>query len=167
MKPDFAALLRALTEGGVDFVVVGGVAAILEGAPITTIDLDIVFRVEDDNLDRLQVLLTDLEARYRDPAGRQIRPTVDRLRANRINLLETRDGLLDAMQEIGDGWDYEEVANRAHPCRVGELEVLVLDLGAVIESKRAAGREKDTAMLPVLRRTLELRQRARLEPSTP
>ncbi len=159
VKPDFMALLRALTERGIDFVVVGGVAAILEGAPITTIDLDIVFRVEDDNLVRLRALLTDLEARYRDPAGREIRPTIERLRANRINLLETRNGLLDAMQEIGDGWTYEEVANRAHPCRLEELEVLVLDLGAVIESKRAAGREKDTAMLPVLRRTLELRRR--------
>ena len=153
------ALLRGLTERSVDFVVVGGVAAILEGAPITTIDLDIVFRVEDENLHRLRALLNDLEARYRDPAGREIRPTVDRLRTNRVNLLETRDGLLDAMQEIGDGWTYEEVASRAHPCRLGELEVLVLDLSAVIESKQAAGREKDTAMLPVLRRTLELRGR--------
>ncbi len=159
MKLDLLALLRALARYEVEHVVVGGVAAILEGAPITTLDLDIVYRVEDANLDRLGALLTDLGARYRDPAGREIEPTVERLQANRVNLLETREGLLDAMQEIGAGWSYDDLLSRTHVRRVGDLEVRVLDLAAVIESKQAAGREKDSAMLPVLRQTLELRRR--------
>ena len=157
MKPDFLALLRALSRHGVEYVVVGGVAAILEGAPISTFDLDIVYRVEDANLGRLQALLTELEARYRDPAGREIEPTVERLRTNRVNLLETRQGLLDAMQEIGAGWSYDDLVSRTHTHTVGELEVRVLDLSSVIESKQAAGRDKDTAMLPVLRQTLQMR----------
>lgn len=160
-KPDFLALLRGLARYAVDHVVVGGVAAILEGAPISTLDLDIVYRVDEANLQRLQALLTDLETRYRDPAGREIRPTVDRLRKNRINLLETRAGLLDAMQEIGEGWSYDDLVARANLRRIGEAEVRVLDLASVIESKEAAGREKDTAMLPVLRQTLEMRRRDR------
>ena len=159
MKPDLLALLRALSRHGVEHVVVGGVAAILEGAPISTLDLDIVYRVEDANLHRLQALLTDLEARYRDPAGREIEATVERLRTNRVNLLQTREGLLDAMQEIGAGWSYDDLLSRTHIRRVGELEVQILDLASVIESKQAAGRDKDAAMLPVLEQTLEMRRR--------
>lgn len=158
-RPDFLALLQALARHGVEHVVVGGVAAILEGAPITTLDLDIVFRLEEANLERLQGLLTELEARYRDPAGREILPTPDRLRTNRVNLFETREGLLDAMQEIGAGWSYDELAARTHTLRLGELTVRVLDLASVIESKEAAGREKDKAMLPVLRQTLAMRRK--------
>ena len=136
---------------------VGGVAAILEGAPISTLDLDIVYRVDEGNLRRLRTLLIELEARYRDPGGREIEPTVERLRTNRVNLLETRQGLLDAMQEIGAGWSYDDLVTRARTHTIGDLEVPVLDLSSVIESKQAAGRDKDTAMLPVLRQTLRLR----------
>ncbi len=157
-KPDFLALLRSLERHGVEYVVVGGVAAILEGAPITTLDLDIVFRLEEGNLERLQGLLTELEARYRDPAGREILPTPERLRANRINLFETREGLLDAMQEIGAGWTYDELTSRTHTSKLGQLTIQVLDLASVIESKEAAGREKDRAMLPVLKQTLAMRR---------
>jgi hypothetical protein len=149
--------LEALTRHGVDFVVVGGVAAILEGTPITTLDLDVVYDAEVGNVERLATALTSIGARYRDPAGRSIRPTGARLRANRVNLLETALGLCDAMQEIGAGWRYQDVAARAHRRRVGDLGIAVLDLAAVIESKEAAGRAKDAAMLPVLRETLRLR----------
>ena len=128
------------------------------GAPVSTLDLEIVYRVEGGNLQRLQAMLTDLEARYRDPAGREITATVERLRANRVNLLQTRAGFLDAMQEIGAGWSYDDLLARTHTRTLGELEVRVLDLAAVIESKQAAGRGKDAAMLPVLLRTLELRE---------
>jgi len=132
-----------------------GVAAILEGAPITTLDLDIVCRRDDDNLRRLASLLEELEALYRDPAGREIRPTLDRLRSNKVNLLETRLGPLDVLQSIGSGWEWSDLVSRSHLLRVGDLEVQVLELSSIIESKEQADREKDRAMLPVLRRTLE------------
>jgi hypothetical protein len=55
---DLVALLRALTEGGIDFIVVGGGAAVLHGAPITTFDLDIVPRREPANASALMDLLS-------------------------------------------------------------------------------------------------------------
>lgn len=155
VKPDFSELLRALGRARVEHIVVGGVAAILEGAPITTLDLDIVCRRDEDNLLRLVDLLDSLDARYRDPAGREIRPTLDRLAGNKVNLLETRLGPLDVMQSIGTGWEWSDLLERSHVLRVGELDLRVLKLAAVIESKELADREKDRAMLPVLRRTLE------------
>jgi hypothetical protein len=159
MTPRFLELLRALDRHSIDHVVVGGVAAILEGAPMTTLDLDVVVRVDDDNLARLSALLTELEARYRDPAGRLILPTLDRLRTTRVNLLETKLGPLDVMHFVGADWGYEDVLARAHPREIEELKVRVLDLAGVIETKEAAGREKDKAMLPLLRRTLDIKQR--------
>jgi hypothetical protein len=157
VKPDFLELFKALDRGGVDHVVVGGVAAILEGAPITTLDLDIVCRLDDDNLSRLATLLEQLDARYRDPAGREIRPTLERLRSNKINLLTTRLGPLDVMQTIGPGWEWSDLIDRSHRLRLGDLEVRVLDLRWIIASKELADREKDRAMLPLLRRCLEER----------
>ena len=67
MKPDFLELFRALDRAGVEHVIVGGVAAILEGAPVATLDLDIVYRPDDDNLRRLTTLLDEL-GRARNPA---------------------------------------------------------------------------------------------------
>ena len=160
IKTSFLELLRTLDRHGVQHVVVGGVAAILEGAPITTLDLDVVYRTDRDNLLRLAAALTEIEAVYRDPARRRIEPTPERLRANRVNLMQTRLGLFDAMQRIGAGWSHADVRSRAHPLRVGELEVWTLDLAAIIESKEAADRDKDRAMLPILRRTLEQRTKA-------
>ena len=57
--PRFAELLRELHDHGVEFVVVGGVAAVLEGAPLSTFDLDIVPRWSPENLDRLALVLND------------------------------------------------------------------------------------------------------------
>ncbi len=128
-RTDFHGLLKALSEGGVDFVMVGGVAEVL----------------------------STLGGRYRDPDGRIIEPTVQRLRESRVNLLTTDLGLLDGMQVIGDGWRFGDLQPKSAWVRVGDLDVPVLGLEAVIESKRAAGREKDRAMLPVLLRTLEER----------
>jgi len=155
VKPDFLGLFHALSGAGVEYVVVGGVAAILEGAPITTLDLDIVYRLDDDNLHRLAILLEELEARYRDPAGRDIRPTRERLESNQVNLLETGLGPLDAMQSIGPGWVWIDLVERSRVLRVGDLDLRVLELASIIESKVVADRDKDRAMLPVLQRTLE------------
>ncbi len=138
-----------------EYIVVGGVAAILEGVPITTLDLDIVCRRDEANLRRLVELLDQLKARYRDPAGRHVRPDLDRLLANKINLLETSLGPLDVMQSIGPGWQWSDLVDRSHVLGVGDLSIRVLELSAIIESKQLADREKDRAMLPVLRRTLE------------
>lgn len=155
MKPDFLELFRALDRAAVDYVVVGGVAAILEGAPIATLDLDIVYRQDSANLQRLLALLEDVGARYRDPSGRNIRPTMERLESNEVNLLDTELGPLDAMQRVGPGWSWDDVVERSHVLEVGNLEVRVLELAAIIEAKKATMRDKDRAMLPVLLRTLE------------
>jgi hypothetical protein len=153
----FLRLLEVLIRHGVDFIIVGGVAASLEGAPVLTFDLDIVHDTSPDNVERLLKVLQEIHARYRDPAGRQITPDATRLERNRLNLFATDLGALDVLPAVGKDLRYQDLIGRTHIHEVGGLEVRVLDLEAVIEAKEHANRAKDLAVLPVLRRTLEIK----------
>ena len=153
----FRGLLQALLRHGVDFLVVGGVAAQLEGAPIVTFDLDILYDKAPENLDRLLALLRELKARYRDPAGRHIEPDLTKLQTLRTHLLLTDLGALDLLTAIGAGQTYQDLVGRTIVYQLGEDRIRVLELSAVIESKEHANRDKDRAVLPVLRQTLILK----------
>jgi len=72
--PKFRETLEVLDRHRVECILVGGVAAVLQGVPISTLDTDIVYRRTADNIDRLVAALRELEAIYRDPAGRRIEP---------------------------------------------------------------------------------------------
>ncbi len=159
-KPRYFQLLELLSRHGVDFIVVGGVAAILEGVPITTLDLDIVYHRAPENLDRLLKVLQTVEACYRDPAGRHIVPTIDKLATLRMSLLRTTLGPFDVLASIS-GEGYEDLLSSTRTRQVGELRLQVLELAKVIESKELANRDKDKAVLPVLRKTLELKRHSR------
>lgn len=158
MRPRYLDLLRLLARRKVDFIVVGGVAAILEGAPITTLDLDVLYDRKPDNLERLLAALRDLHARHRDPAERRIEPTLEHLATLRHSLLRTDLGPLDVLSEIGDSATYDDLLPSTRTREVGDLRIRVLVLERLIETKEQAGRDKDRAMLPVLRRTLEMKR---------
>ena len=155
----FFELLRSLVEGNVAFIVVGGVAAVIEGAPISTFDLDVVYSLDETNINRLAGVLEDLSAVYVDPGGRTIRPTADRLCAGGHHLLRTCYGRLDVMGSIGDALAYRDLLPRSQPRTVRGLEVMILGLDALIATKEAADRPKDRAVLDLLRETLAERQR--------
>jgi predicted nucleotidyltransferase len=159
-RPDFLAILRTLREHGVDFVVVGGVAAVLQGAPISTFDLDVVHSREEVNIRRLLTALESLEACFRLQPERRLRPDASHLSSPGHQLLLTRFGPLDLLGEIGRSRTYPELVKRAVEMQVGEgVSVRVLDLETLIAVKEEAAAEKDLAALPVLRRTLEERSR--------
>lgn len=168
-KTNFLGLLRVLLEHGVEFLVVGGVAAQLEGAPILTLDLDILFEQDPANLGRLLRALRELHARYRNPAGRHIEPDPEKLETLKMHLLLTDLGALDLLGEIGAGLRYQDFAGRTVAYQLGDARVRVLELAAVIETKEHADRAKDRAVLPVLRQTLALKaaMRPSQEPKAP
>jgi hypothetical protein len=153
---DITALLRALVAHEVEFVVVGGVCAVLHGAPLATFDLDIVPARTEGNIERLIRALQALEAVHRDLAGRSIPPDAKRLLGPGHHLLMTRAGPIDVLGEIGAHRDYTTLSPRSRMVDLGEgLMVRVLDLDALIDTKKEAARAKDLAALPVLERTLE------------
>lgn len=153
--PRFKKALEVLARHHVDFVVVGGVAAVLGGAPISTFDLDIVHDRSPTNVARLLSALTDLDARYRDLAGRVLRPEAHALEGEGHHLLLTRCGPLDVLGRIGLGHSYQDLLADSTMRQLGEIAVRVLGLEALIRTKIEAGRDKDRAALPILRRTLE------------
>ena len=155
---DLDALLAALAAAEVEHIVVGGAAAVLHGAPITTQDLDVVYRRTPGNLDRLQTLLADLDAFARDPAGHRLRPDRSHLEAGGVLLLTTRLGPFDPMAKLADGRGFEELLANSVVLEDEGLVLRVLDLPTLIEVKATANRAKDRLVLPILLALLGERQ---------
>jgi Nucleotidyl transferase AbiEii toxin, Type IV TA system len=151
--PDFSprALLRRLVDGGVDFVVVGGIAAVAHGSATLTQDLDIAYAPAQENLDRLGRVLVDLGARLRGvtddvpfiPDGRTLKRT-------RVLTLETPIGPVDLLARPDGAPEYERLRERASREVIGGVEVRVASLDDLIAMKKAAGRPKDRLHLEEL-----------------
>lgn len=156
----FDEALRVLTRHEVDFIIVGGIAAILQGSPLTTEDLDIVYLASAENTDRLARALSDLEAYYFDPAGRHIKPDASRLASLKIHLLKTNCGRVDVMRTVGKDLTYPDLLAKTESFDIAEFRVRVLELATIIETKESCARPKDEYQLPFLRQLLaEIRRR--------
>lgn len=159
-KPDYLGILQTLARHQVKFIVVGGVAAVLEGAPVATFDLDVVHSRDVENVDRLLAAMADLEAQYRLPGRVAARPERSHLLSPGHQLLMTRLGPLDLLGTIGAEQGFEELVSKTSNVRVTpDLQILVLNLPTLIEMKERLARDKDQAMLAILRRTLEEKQK--------
>lgn len=150
----FAETLRLLAAADVEFIVVGMTAGILQGVPLTTVDLDVLHRRTPENVARLLAVLNRLGAVYRyDP--RRIAPTESHLIGPGHQLLETTNGDLDCLGSVDDGKSYDELVASTVPIKLsGDLTIRALDLATLIELKRRAGRPKDLAAIPHLEATL-------------
>ena len=153
-------IVRTLREHHVRFVLIGGIAARLRGAPLLTEDVDITPDREPDNLDRLSDALADLEARLRspnDPDGVAFPIGAAMLGAADSWTLTTRAGDLDLVFAPAGTAGYPDLAAGGGEMTLNAegLTVVVAALADIIRSKEAAGRDKDRAALPLLRRTLE------------
>ncbi len=156
---NFIAVLRVLAEHQVDFVVVGGVAAVLQGAPVMTFDLDVVHSTEAANVERLLGALRAAHAIYRTQPERRLQPEASHLSSPGHQLLITDFGPLDLLGSIGRNRSYSDLAQHAEEFEVeAGLRVRVLDLATQVAVKEEVGGEKDRAMLPILRRTLAERR---------
>ncbi|MCK6530062.1 hypothetical protein L6R50_21735 [Myxococcota bacterium] len=157
---DGGALLDRLAASGVEFVVVGGYAAVLHGAPITTRDLDIVPRRDPDNARRLLAALEAIDAVYHDPLGRALRPRAEDFLGRGQPCLRTSLGDLDVLCVLHDGRDYDDLVRRSDEFEVDDLRIRVLDLPTLIEVKAGTGRAKDRIMVPILLAVLRERETA-------
>jgi hypothetical protein len=159
--PDFSprALLRRLVEGNVDFVVVGGIAAVAHGSAAFTQDLDISYAPDEENLDRLGRVLVELGARLRGvtddvpfiPDGRTLKRT-------RVLTLETRLGSIDLLAQPDGAPAYERLRERASHETIAGVAVRVASLDDLIAMKKAAGRPKDLVAVEELEAIQRLRR---------
>ena len=153
--PKFRDALEVLCRHDVAFIVVGGVAAVLNGAPISTFDLDIVHARSEENLVRLMAALSEMHAHYRDQTSRRLPPSKPLLAGDGHNLMSTDFGPVDLLGTIGHGHAFEELVNDTLERKLGGFAVRVLSLEALIRVKKEIVRDKDRATLAILQRTLE------------
>jgi hypothetical protein len=156
-SPNLESLLATLASSDVEFIVVGLLAAVAQGAPVTTHDLDIVHRRTPENVARLvDILVNRLDARYRGHPE-VLRPTVEILSGIGHSLLQTSAGPLDVLGAIEGGRDYEALLPDSRRIEISGHALHVLDLATLIDLKRGSTRLKDQMVLPVLEETLRQR----------
>jgi hypothetical protein len=149
-EADLEALLQTLVDAGVEFIVVGGAAAVLHGAPTATQDLDIVHRRSPENVDRFLAVLEKLDAYFREPGQRRLRPDRGHLAGNGQLNLSTALGPLDPLCRLHDGRGFDELVAHTVVFDDGAMQLRVLDLDTLIEVKAGTGREKDQWVVPIL-----------------
>ncbi|PWT98330.1 MAG: hypothetical protein C5B51_29550 [Terriglobia bacterium] len=144
--PILARIARLFAAHGLEAVVVGNAAAALQGAPVTTVDIDFFFRRTPANLRKLTAIARDLDAvllKPHYPASRMIRISRD------------EDGLqLDFMSEIDGIRSFEGIRRRSREVSFAGTVLRIASLPDIIKSKKAAGRPRDVAVLPILEKTL-------------
>jgi len=162
--PDFDvhAIVEVLVRHGVNFIVIGGFAAITQGSPIPTRDIDVVPANERDNWSRLSAALKELDAKVR--AVELDEPLTfdhdaDSLAASRIWNLTTKYGDLDITQMPAGTQGYDDLKRDALDVQVGGVQLCVASLADIVRSKEAAGRDKDRLALPVLRELVAMQLR--------
>lgn len=146
-RPFLVLVARLLNELSFDVVLIGNAAAALQGAPVTTIDFDFLFRKTPRNLAKIRAMARRLDAVVLRPYY----PASDLYRVVRDD-----DGLqLDFMAQIHGVRSFEGVKARALALDLGGATLLVASLGDIIKSKRAAKRPRDLAVLEILERARE------------
>ena len=144
--PEFrpTVLLRTLAQAEVDFVVIGGVAIVVQANPRFTRDLDICHATDTANLQRLGAVLVSLEARLRDVDGDvAFVPDARTLRHTQMLTLSTREGDLDLLVDPPGSPGYPALRRRADIVELAGASVRIASLEDLLEMKRAAGRPQD------------------------
>jgi hypothetical protein len=158
---DFEALLGALVKGCVEFVVIGGMAATAHGSAHVTVDLDVVYRRSDENVERLASALAPLVPYLRGlPPGLPFRFDEATIRRGLNFTLTTAAGDLDVLGEAAGGGTYEALLPRSEVRQLFGLDVRFVDLDTLIHLKRAAGRPRDLERIAELEALREERERS-------
>lgn len=101
-QSNLGSCLTAFQQSGSEFILVGGLAAVLQGAPVQTYDIDIVYSRRSENVDRVLEVLHSIDAVFRIQPERRIRPSKTHLQGSgHLNLI-TRFGPLDLLASVGD-----------------------------------------------------------------
>lgn len=141
---------RGLKQARLDVVLIGNAAAALQGAPVTTVDFDFMFRKTTRNMQKLKALARQLGATIVRPYY----PASDLYRVVRDDGLQ-----IDFMATIHGVRSFEGLRDRADTVDIGDTTIRVAALADILKSKRAARRPRDLAVIDVLEKALEERAR--------
>lgn len=158
---DFRALISLLARARIEFIIVGGAAAIAHGSARLTQDLDVVYRRTKENISRLVQALAPYKPYLRGaPLGLPFNWD-ERTISNGLNFtLITSLGALDLLGEIAGGGGYDDLLPHSVRLHLYDVECLCLGLERLIYVKRAAGRPKDLEVIAELETILEEKSRS-------
>ena len=151
---NLGAILEGLIEAGVDFILVGGLAAVVQGAPVTTMDVDIVHNQSPENIAKLLAFLKSIYAFHRRPDDKVIEPKEGDISGMGHALFTTRLGPLDVLAVIEERRAYGDLLEHTVEIGFRNQTIRVLDLKMLIQLKRTSTDPKDMQRLPVLEETL-------------
>lgn len=152
-ESDPSAIFRAFAHHRVDYIVIGGVAAIAHGHTRNTRNVDFVAATDRANLERLAAALRDLGARFSGIDAHLLDLDVydAATLGNGANFtMETDAGGLDFFSEVPGAAPYEELRERALAIDLGGVTVRVAGRDDLIRMKQAAGRPQDLADIAAL-----------------
>ncbi len=157
-------MLQGLRSAKVTFVVIGGLAAAAHGSRRVTDDLDICYNTADGNVTRLAELLAAWAA-YPRGIDRGLPFFMDdrQFRTTPVMTLTTNEGFIDVLDDVKGVGRFAECRGRSERITAFGMKFDVLNLGALIDAKRAAGRPKDIDHLPELEALLALRDIASID----
>ena len=156
---NFSALLHRLAEAKLDFVIVGGFAAITHGSSYLTRDVDICALLTPDNIEKLRAALRDWNPRHRltpQKLSFLAHPAVGESVQNLY--LETDQGVIDVLSSILGVGDFARLKIGAEEIAVDGRRFRVMALTDLIQAKEALGREKDLLTAKELRAIAARRQ---------
>ena len=150
-EPTLREIARLLAECRLEAVLVGNAAAALQGAPVTTLDFDFMFRRTPANIRKLKLLADKL-------GGRILKPYYPASGLYRV-VVEDRGLQMDFMSSLHGIRSFEGLRSRAAQTHFGGSSLLVADLRDVIRSKKALGRPRDLAVLEILEAALDEKEK--------
>ena len=156
---DLNNLLSRLHTGKVEFVLVGGLAAVVHGGSLVTQDVDVCCRFTPENLQRLSRALANLRPVHRLTPQKLAFELTESFCANLKNLyLQTDIGVLDCLSEVLGVGDYDQVFQRSVAIELPFGQCRVLDLDSLIRAKEAMNRPNDRITVSQLK---SIRERLR------
>ncbi len=161
-KPRLVAIAELLARHGVEFIVIGGQAAVLYGSPLATFDVDLCYRRTAENLERLAAALQELHPTLRGaPPDLPFRLDARALALGSNFTFTTDLGPLDFLGWVDPFGEFETISPRAERIDVGGTSLLVISLDDLIAIKRHIKRPKDQAMLLQLEELKRMREGGR------
>jgi predicted nucleotidyltransferase len=158
-KPRLLLIAERLQEYGVEFIVIGGQAAVLLGSPISTFDIDLCYRRTRENIARLAEALKGLHPKLRGaPPDLPFRLDAESLALGSNFTFETDQGPLDLLGWVEPIGDYDALLPGSEIVNVAGLEIRIIGLDDLITIKRHINRPKDQATLLQLEALKRLRE---------
>ena len=144
MRDDFLELLKRLNDAGVNYVVIGGFASVLYGSAVVMEDMDIACDFNPENIIRLVKAISDLKPVHRMTSKKiPLKLTEADCKDLKNLYLDTNLGQLDCIGSVEGLGDFESVKTASHKIEIQGVSFNILNIEALIRTKKALGRAKD------------------------